>query len=1116
MEKTGKNRTNVKHPKLVKRSTQSAADSFSSLQAIEQSRSTDSPVAHECRIQVLGEFSITVSGQRFCENFSKRRLARRVVQALASNPDLSDTRTKITEALWPSQSSDAVSNRLHQTIHWIRGEFKSLPFEVRPVIEVTGDRLTLSLQPGTIVDVQQVWRLHDGQEVGLERLAALQDIIELTDAELCSDWMGDALIESRRRSLEVLRRESLEEAAQIAHEHADAELALRFLEDLCKEPDATISNQTELAYRLADTGRTDRAIAHCLALRKRLKQEAPDQIGEVNTLLTHLQQSANQGQKPVATIGQPTSTSQTRYNKVHLVATSSPALGIEELVTELSHLVGSNQGYVTSISGPFGSGKTTVAKAVASKIQSRFRNGALLVNCSDIQTADDLEKRLAAELTNTETAGKVANGPALARLISEIEILVLLDDLRLSKSVYAALGQLVDANSENRWIVTTNEIALSVIGRNYVLNPVHGLLGGDNESSGALNILRWYAQANSPQSTIDRVEIHRLARLVDGLPISLKLIAHLLRLRSPDELVHQLTTRADTLLDHPAPQYEELRSAVERTRSVLKKSGPDAMRLLAKLRYFGSWLTLPEILSLESGATELAGSVESACYTLDKLVYENLLVRRTETIGATERSVYRLSFVTRLAISRSDPGEGLLQNGTDAVECWARHLPSHFHGEEVSALSRVVDARVEDYSRAVRSWSATKQAHLLVDAWQQLKHAWINSAHIETIIEWFVLAESGCSHDSTTWAQLLLCRSELRMAIDDPALAAEDASRALEIASSRNDQNLAALATRQLLKNSGGAGNSSYRPSDAFVRRGFGAGFKLMRVAHLAIRHTDFDRAAAILRDANRVFESFGLHHCALTAQKTRARVAIISGRLTDLKTCASELTSLAAKSGDSIPSTWADLMHVELMLSQAEFDKALVHGTTLISRADVSGQTEIAYRALRAVAWSQYCLGAYKLVESSAHQLLERNLHLEVAMEPLEGHLLLALNASRQHQAEQLLNHIQLAAQATNPDRKQTFSVRILITVIELCIATGVTDLATLAITELKSCSVEGKWAEERVNSIRNSVLALTPSPGEAAVRTMDSHSTDIAGKLIQRLARTLEASQSGLVAAA
>gem|GEM_PF-6916546 len=1007
----------------------------------------ESRLAH---FRMLGEFSITHAGKAHCQNFSKRRIARHLIQLLGTSDSLTASRSVVIESLWPNNPQDAVANRLHQTIHWIRGELKSLPSHVRPAIQVEGDQLSLQLPVDIRLDVQWVLQLYDSDQQDAERLTALREIIDLTRADLCPDWPDNEHIELRRQAFRKMRRDCLEEAVQLSEDLEPARATIDILDQLCLEPEVDLDHQMRLAKVLAQHGRIDRAIAFCLKVREQWKYEDPSEVAPINQLLTALQRQANTSEPKSKFASELQENSvRAKHETFYQFTSRRPAVGIDDVVNEVIYICQSSLGLVTAITGSHGCGKTTVASAATEQIQTEFRNGCIFLDCGDVKSKDELVQLLFGALQLNQCIDKPGDND-LKQAVRSTEALFFLDDLDASLALADFVAELSRANSENRWLITCQSIPSIPGARNYVISSTRML---------------------TP-------------------------------FRSPTELLAQISDRRNSRLDLNEPECHGLQLSVCKVSELINELPDHLHHLIKRMAIREYWLTHDEILetSHQSSTQESDNSVIRA---LDTLVRLNLLVRGTEEIESNLVSVYRISFVARLAAAENQSANDAWVKKIDTTydTNWLTEWPLKFSHVSTLAAANAFDRRIEEFDRIIRSVILVNRTDLVALVCQRFQAIWEYSHQKTRISEWLTIAYRLPALSDEQKIQLLICRASLSAPGDETSPAANDAVNALSIAHRTGDTKLVVQA-RQILARY--AADDSPQSDPTGIKQGMQAGFKLLKIAQCATDRADHAAAASMLHDACLVFDSFGLHLCALTAQRARAEVALSCADLSTASVCADELEHMAATTGDRIHQLWADLIRVELSLVRADFQSTLVAATVLSGQADSCGADEIAWRAMRTMAWALFSMKAYRLCDETCERLINQSgNHYQSAL-TVDVLLLSALCSVHRGNMSSAMLKVDCAAQLVTQLELNRLGTGIHLVTAELSLSVNCDAIALSALQELEQIDEKllTPYDQVRLESIRQSVGR---DMGSGSMTTRTTRSGTGATRLLEALSQSV-----------
>ncbi|MFI8996789.1 ATP-binding protein [Streptomyces sp. NPDC053542] len=229
---------------------------------------------------------------------------------------------------------------------------------------------------------------------------------------------------------------------------------------------------------------------------------------------------------------------------------------------------------LVTLTGVGGVGKTRVALDAAAALQSRFRDGAWLVELSPLRQGDLLAHTIgeALPLADQTTRPMI---DVLAEYLAERELLLVLDTCEHLTDACAMAAEALLRAAPGLRVLATSRRVLGVVGeRVLAVEPLPVLEDGDARAGAAdavvLLILR--AQEAVPGFTVtdaERAELARLCRRLDGLPLAIELAAARLRDLPVRELTARLDDRFavlgdtdDVATDADPPWHRALRTAI--------------------------------------------------------------------------------------------------------------------------------------------------------------------------------------------------------------------------------------------------------------------------------------------------------------------------------------------------------------------------------------------------------------------------------------------------------------------------------------------------------------------------------------------------------------------------
>jgi predicted ATPase/DNA-binding SARP family transcriptional activator len=297
-------------------------------------------------------------------------------------------------------------------------------------------------------------------------------------------------------------------------------------------------------------------------------------------------------------------------------------VGRDRELDEVGKLVGQHR--LVTVTGPGGSGKTSLAVEAARRLAAGFPDGVWLVELAALADPGLLAEAVAATLGLREEPGPPGNGPSaladrLAGHLRDQDLLVVLDNCEHLVAGCAELAaRLLRAAPGLRVLATSREVLgvpgelvwpvppLSVPGDPGQAGPDGAVpdpgADGDRDTAAALEVLAGYdgvrlfldrAQLADPSFVLDgdnAVAVAEICRRLDGLPLAIELAAARVRALPAAELAARLEDRFGLLAGAGRaqdPRQRTLRATVDWSFQLLEE--PDR-RLFRRLSVFaGGW-----------------------------------------------------------------------------------------------------------------------------------------------------------------------------------------------------------------------------------------------------------------------------------------------------------------------------------------------------------------------------------------------------------------------------------------------------------------------------------------------------------------------------------------------
>jgi predicted ATPase len=317
---------------------------------------------------------------------------------------------------------------------------------------------------------------------------------------------------------------------------------------------------------------------------------------------------------------------------------------------------------LVTITGSGGIGKTTVALAVADRLESEYADGVVFADLSPVPPQADITRAVAeaaglegaASETSERVADHLANRP----------VLLVLDNCEHVLERAAELADRMLERGETVHILATSREPLRVAGEHlWPLGPLH-------DEGPALFVER--ARGAEPRVDWDPAEpaVIEICRRLDDVPLALELAAGQLRRFDLDELTRRLDDRLALLSGHTrgsAPRHATMETAIDWSYQLLD---PAEQFLLRYLSVFPSSF---DIRTVEASVAPPSDAVPVTVF--GQLVDKSLVVR----LPGSGR--YRLLETIRLF------ARDRLEESGEATPALERHR--HHVRERIASASRL-------------------------------------------------------------------------------------------------------------------------------------------------------------------------------------------------------------------------------------------------------------------------------------------------------------------------------------------------------------------------------------------------------------------------------------------
>ncbi len=503
---------------------------------------------------------------------------RKVLLALALEPNRSVSRDHLIDALWGERPPARAKNALQVHVSGLRD-----------VLEVGVDRGAVLATTPTGYQLNAPEETIDSRR--FERLAAEgRAALFAEDAELAARllseaealWRGPALVDvvyAEFAAHEAARLEELRQLALGRHEQLIPPLQAFVAAQPLRE-----RARSQLMLALYRDGRQSDALAEYRAARETLVEE----IGiEPGPALQALERAILVQDESLAAAG-------AAARRVELPAAPTPLLGRERELAEAGELLRSGDARLLTLTGPGGIGKTRLATEVARRLASEDRRSAVFVDLSHLSDPGLVASTIANAL-HLSAGGRPVE-EALADHLAHEPPLLVLDNFEQLTEAGPLLGRLLSASPELQLLVTSRAVLHLTGEHEFPVGPLALPREGDDEKAAraapavALFVARAQAAKRDFELSAENVaDVVALCVALDALPLAIELAAARLKILSPGELLARFGKRLElpaAVQDAPE-RHRTLRAAIDSSYELLDDA---ERRLFGRLSVFvGGW-----------------------------------------------------------------------------------------------------------------------------------------------------------------------------------------------------------------------------------------------------------------------------------------------------------------------------------------------------------------------------------------------------------------------------------------------------------------------------------------------------------------------------------------------
>ena len=750
-------------------------------------------------IDVLGSLQVSTADTPITTLESAR--VRALLVYLAVEADRPHRRETLVGLLWPEYPEDAARHNLRQALFNLRlmlGDRTASP----PYLLITRDAIQFNRQSDYSLDLDKFNDYFNTCEENLPQCkedcsihaSRLEEMVKLYRGEFLQQFFLEDSTEFEEWA--VMQRENLHQRVLEAHNylanyyelHGDFKNGQRHaLRQLELDPWREEAHR-QLMRVLALDGQRSAAIVQYETCRRVLAEELDvEPSAETRELYDQIRLGTISPKT-----GQVTQDSSTPVHNFPVQLT--PFVGREVELAALGQLIANQECRCITLVGPGGMGKTRLAIQVAEKHLNEFSNGGAFVALASVGSIDGVISAIANAIKFT-FFGPSDPKEYLIGNLQEKQMLLVLDNLEqlllenpLDGNITELLIEILKQAPGIKLLVTSRE-ALNL--QEEWLFEVQGLafpeiaqMGG-YDGFDAVTLFAQRARHAFPRFGLNeenRMEVARICRLVEGMPLAIELAATWMRTLTPAEIAVEIESSLDflstTMRDLPE-RHRSMRVVFDRSWQMLSPEEQQVLRILSVFR--GGFQ--------RQAAEQVAGATLSILSTL----VNRTLLRRAAAGRYELHELVRQYAEAQLA---SDPQVNKMAHERHyafylaLAEAAEHELKGRNQLEWLGRLEQE-----HDNLRAALVWALKSDDFVCGDGELVLRLAaalrwfWRMRGHFHEGRDWFKAALQ-CSPDSRTAARAsaLLGVSLLENAIGDLAAARSPAEESLSIFRELDDQ----------------------------------------------------------------------------------------------------------------------------------------------------------------------------------------------------------------------------------------------------------------------------------------------------------------------------------------
>ena len=566
-------------------------------------------------------------------------------------------------------------------------------------------------------------------------------------------------------------------------------------------------------------------------------------------------------------------------------------VGRDTEIEELTALLRDSR--LITLTGPGGTGKSSLAIEVARANADAFEGGVWLVVLENVTDAERVAPAIASSLGLFESGGLPAT-ERIIQLVAERPTLLVIDNFEHVLSAAPVIGDLIQAVRSLRVLVTSRAPLRVAAEQEYPVAPLT-LPGPIDPAAGAMRspAVRLFvdrAQRVRPGFALtaeDAPAVAEICTRLDGLPLGIELAASRLGLLPPSAIAQRLSQRLDlpgvAARDLPERQ-RTLQAAIAWSHDLLTE--PER-RLLSRLSVFAGGCRLDEADTVCGPAQDLGVDVLEG---LSTLVDHSLVQPVPGPDGARFRLLETIRMFARERFAEHDDAD-VERRHAEVYLAMAEAAAARLPGREQRTLLARLEAE-HDNLRLALDWAiANGEVGLALRFGAGLWRFWQISGHVDEGRERIarIMAMPGAEAPTIERARALEADGGLRYWSGDQPGANDRYVAQLELARALGDRKTTAdamynLAHTQFLLSADGEGGEAMLEEARRIFVEIGEEIAVARVhwtqTNLLLRRREPEQARADMLEGRRRFRELGDDWYVALAEGTLSWAELVLGRL--------------------------------------------------------------------------------------------------------------------------------------------------------------------------------------------------------------------------------------------